>query len=112
MVTNELTYSGLDVPVLVRIRNEGVATGPLEVSLFSGDMLLTTLTGTLPPSGSETSLEARFEAGDAGRKTIRVVITRYPGEVTYRNNETRLDFRVLDQKKSCLLYTSPSPRDS
>lgn len=110
VVTNELTYSGLDVPVLVRIRNEGVATGPLEVNLFSGETLLTTLVGTLPPSGSETSLEARFEAGEAGRKTIRVVISRYPGEVTYRNNETRLDFRVLDQKKSVLLIAaSPSP---
>lgn len=110
VITNELTYAGLEVPLLVRIRNDGVESGPLQVTLIENGAILSNASATLPPSGSETSVELSFESGEPGRRDLRVVISRYDDEATYRNNEARLDVRVLDQKKSILLLAGgPSP---
>jgi hypothetical protein len=110
VLTNELTYADMEVPVLVRIRNDGMDTEPVVVTLFSGETQLAQADGVLPPSGNEVSLELRYPAGEPGRKELRVVMSRYPDEVTYRNNEARVDVRVLEQKKSILLLAaSPSP---
>ncbi len=110
IVTNELTYAGLEVPVLVRIRNDGVDVGPLQVTLFEGGNVLATASTTLPPSGAERSVELLFEATEPGRRDLNVVISRYEDEATYRNNATRFDVRVLDQRKSILVLAgAPSP---
>lgn len=110
VITNELTYAGLEVPVLVRVRNDGYASGPLQVTLLENGTVLATASTTLPPSGAETSVEVIFESGEAGRRDLSVVVTRYEDEATYRNNESRFDVRVLDQKKSILLLAGgPSP---
>lgn len=110
VITNELTYAGLEVPVLVRVRNDGFSSAPLQVTLLENGAVLATLSTTLPPSGAETSVELTFESGEAGRRDLSVVITQFEEEATYRNNETRFDVRVLDQKKSILLLAGgPSP---
>lgn len=110
VITNELTYAGLEVPVLVRIRNDGYAQGPLQVTLLENGGVLSTASATLPPSGAELAVELLFESGDAGRRDMSVVISRFEDEATYRNNEARFDVRVLDQKKSILLLAGgPSP---
>lgn len=110
VITNELTYSGLEVPVLVRVRNDGYDPAPFQVALLEGGAVLSTASGTLPPSGAETSAELVFESGDPGRRDLTVVVTRFEEEATYRNNESRFDVQVLDQKKSILLLAGgPSP---
>lgn len=110
VITNELTYSGLEVPVLVRVRNDGYAPAPFQVTLLENGAILSTASGTLPPPGAEASVELTFEAGDAGRRDLNVVITRFQEEATYRNNESRFEVRVLDQKKNILLLAGgPSP---
>ena len=110
VITNELTYAGLEVPVLVRIRNDGFSQGPLQVTLLESGSVLSSTTATLPPSGAEISVELLFESGEAGRRDMSVVISRFEDEATYLNNESRFDVRVLDQKKSILLLAGgPSP---
>ncbi|MDA0378312.1 MAG: NAD(P)-dependent oxidoreductase, partial [Bacteroidetes bacterium] len=55
-------------------------------------------------------MELAFEAAEPGLRDLRVVLTRYEDEVTWRNNESRFDVQVLDQKKSILLLAgAPSP---
>ena len=110
VITNELTYSGLEVPVLVRVRNDGYDSAPFQVTLLENGAILSTASGMLPPTGAETSVELTFESGEAGRRDLNVVITRFREEATYRNNESRFEVRVLDQKKSILLLAGgPSP---
>lgn len=110
VITNELTYSGLEVPVLVRVRNDGHAPAPFQVTLLENGAVLSNASGTLPPTGAEASVDLSFEAGEAGLRDLTVVVTRFQEEATYRNNESRFQVRVLDQKKSILLLAGgPSP---
>lgn len=110
VITNELTYSGMEVPVLVRIRNDGYDPAPFQVTLMENGAVLSTASGTLPPTGAEASVELTFESGEAGRRDLNVIVTRFREEATYRNNESRFEVRVLDQKKSILLLAGgPSP---
>lgn len=110
VITNNLSYAGSEVPVQVRIRNDGVPEAPLQVTLFDGSAVIGTITTALPSPGSERMVEMAFEAAEPGLRALRVVITRYEDEVTWRNNETRFDVQVLDQKKSIFLVAgAPSP---
>ena len=110
VITNNLSYAGSEVPVQVRIRNEGASAAPLQVTLFEGGASLATVSTDLPPDGAERTVDLSFAAPEPGRRDLRVVISRYEDEVTYRNNEARFEVQVLDQKKSVLLIAgAPSP---
>ena len=110
IITNNLTYAGTEVPVQVRVRNEGVPQAPLQVTLLEGGAVRSSFSATLPPSGAELTADLSFEATEPGRRDFQVVITSYEDEVTLRNNEARFDVQVLDQKKAILLLAgAPSP---
>jgi len=110
VITNELAYSGSEVPVQVRIRNESTPVGTATVSLMDGGEMLDQVSVPLPDSGRETTVDMSFEADEPGLRNLRVVLNRFPDEATYRNNEARFSVQVLDQKKSILVLSgSPSP---
>ena len=110
VITNNLSYAGSEVPVQVRTRNDGVPVAPLQITLFDGSAAVGSVSTELPPSGAERTVELTFEASEPGLRDLRVVISRYEDEVTWRNNEARFDVQVLDQKKSILLLAgAPSP---
>lgn len=110
VITNDLSYIGREVPVRVRVRNEGFGVAPLQISLSMGGTLLDTERTTLPPSGSELPVDLSFVPDSVGLFQYRIDITRFDGELTYRNNRESFSLQILEREKNILLVAgAPSP---
>jgi len=110
VATNELVYNDSEVPVLVRVRNDGFSNQSLSITLSDPSGVLDTRVLAMPPSGTESEVELTFTAKAPGRNNLRVSVSRLDDEATYRNNIHNTTVLVLDQKKRVLLLAgSPSP---
>ena len=109
-LTNDLAYTGTEVPVRVRVQAEGYTGQSVQVSLWEGDERLATRALTLTPGTAEQRVELTFTPREAGLKRITAAVTRLDGEATYRNNTQSIPLRVLDRKRQVLLLgAAPSP---
>ena len=107
---NELSYINTEVPVRVRIRNEGFDPAPITVSLIHNDKVLDRKNVGLPPSGSETSVDLAFVPNEPGLFQYSVEITRLAGEITHQNNADLVSIQILERKRRLLLVAgAPSP---
>lgn len=110
VISNELTFAGTTVPVLVRIRNDGYGSGQLRVQLQDGSGIVDQVTLPLPASGTESEVEMSYLAASPGRANLTIGINRFEEEATFRNNSSTVSIVVLDQKKKVLLLAgAPSP---
>jgi hypothetical protein len=110
VISNELTYAGSSVPVLVRIRNDGYSSGQLAVRLSDASGVLDQISLPLPAPGTESEVELTYDAATAGRTSLTIGINRFVDEATFRNNTSSLSILVIDQKKKILLLAgAPSP---
>ncbi|GMQ82127.1 MAG: hypothetical protein BMS9Abin05_1570 [Rhodothermia bacterium] len=110
VITNDLSYVGREVPVRVRVRNEGFDVSPLQISLSIGGTLIDTERTSLPPPGSELAVDLSFVPDSVGLFRYRVDITRLDGELTHRNNRESFSLQILEREKRVLLLAgAPSP---
>lgn len=110
VATNELVYAGSEVPVLVRIRNDGFPNQSLTVSLSDSNGEIDSADLAMPVSGAESEVELTFPAEMVGRNNLRIAVSRLDEEATFRNNVHSTSVLVLDQKKRVLLLAgTPSP---
>ncbi|MCH8124006.1 MAG: hypothetical protein IH853_12905 [Bacteroidetes bacterium] len=110
VITNDLSYVGSEVPVRVRVRNEGFDISPIQISLTSGGVSIDSERKRLPPPGSELAVDLTFVPDSVGLFQYRVDISRLDGELTYRNNSESFSLQVLERKRTILLLAgAPSP---
>ncbi|MDA1028802.1 MAG: hypothetical protein O3B41_07105 [Bacteroidetes bacterium] len=110
VISNELTFAGSTVPVLVRVRNDGYTSGQLTVRLQDEGKLVDQVVIPVPATGTESEVELSYLAAEAGRTNLSIGINRFEGEATYRNNSSTVSIVVLDQKKKVLVLAgAPSP---
>lgn len=110
VITNELAYSGTEVPVRVRVRNDGFTAQPVEILLSSGGQTVDRQTVTLPAMSGEVVVDLTFVPVVPGLARLQVDVSRLTGEATWRNNTETISIQVLDQKKQVLLVAgAPSP---
>ncbi|MEQ9104357.1 MAG: VWA domain-containing protein [Rhodothermales bacterium] len=110
LVTNELAYAGTEVPVRVRLRNDGFSEQTVEISLSTGGASVDRTSVRIPEGSGEVVVDLRFRADTPGLARLQVDITRLDGEATWRNNTESMAVQVLDQRKQVLLVASaPSP---
>ncbi len=110
VLANELSYAGMEVPVRVRIRNEGFDSVPVSVALTNAGKILDRVTLDLPLPGFETSTDLAFVPAEPGLFQYRIELTRLAGEATHRNNTELVSLQILDRKKNLFLVAgAPSP---
>jgi hypothetical protein len=110
LLTNELAYAGTEVPVRVRVRNDGFPEQAVEVALSAGGMDVDRTTVRIPEGSGEVVVDLRFQADTPGLARLQVDLTRLDGEATWRNNTESMAVQVLDQRKQVLLVAgAPSP---
>ncbi|MCZ6705165.1 MAG: hypothetical protein O6942_04620, partial [Bacteroidetes bacterium] len=110
VITNDLSYVGSEVPVRVRVRNEGFDISPIQISLTSGGVSIDSERKRLPLPGSELAVDLTFVPDSVGLFQYRVDISRLDGELTHRNNSESFSLQVLERKRTILLLAgAPSP---
>ncbi|MDX1418621.1 MAG: VWA domain-containing protein [Rubricoccaceae bacterium] len=110
VVTNEVAYLGSLLPVRVGVRARGFAGQPATVSLVEGGRTVASEAVTLPGDGLETTVELAVTPSQPGLRRYTVVVSRLPGEATFRNNSESVAVRVLDTRRRVLLVAgAPSP---
>jgi hypothetical protein len=110
VISNNISYVGREVPVRVRIRNEGFDTAPITVSLSLDDMTLDSKSIQLPPAGTEVVTELTFVPDTPGFFQYQIDISRFNDELTYRNNSELLALQILERERRVLVVAgAPSP---
>ena len=110
VISNNISYVGREVPVRVRIRNEGIEPATITVSLSLNDQQLDSQSVEIPPPGSEIVTELVFVPDTPGLFQYRINISRMADELTYRNNTELLPIQILDRERRVVIVAgAPSP---
>lgn len=110
VLTNDLSYVGREVPVRIRIRNEGFDVQPIQVRLVDGASSLDSESLNLPPPGSEIEVDLTFVPDSVGLFQYRIELSQLRGEITHRNNTESFSLQILEREKRILLLAgAPSP---
>ena len=110
VLKNDISYVGREVPIRVRIRNEGFELSQVRVDLSVGSKSLDRENVMLPVSGSEVEVELSFVPDSVGLFQYRIDLTRLRGELTLRNNTEIFALQVLERERQILLLAgAPSP---
>ena len=110
VVTNEVAYAGVALPVEAAVRADGFAGERATVALYEGGQQLDAETVTLPESGAEVSVELEVTPESEGLHRYAVAVTRFDGEVTHENNLESVAVRVLSNRRRVLLLAgAPGP---
>lgn len=110
VLTNEVAYVGVELPVRVGVRAEGFGGERAVVTLHEGSTELAREALTLPEGGLEASVELAFTPEAEGFRRYTASVTRFEGELTHANNAESFAVRVLESKRRVLLVAAaPSP---
>ncbi|MEM9984673.1 MAG: hypothetical protein AAF804_06205, partial [Bacteroidota bacterium] len=107
---NEIAYLNTEMPVRVKVRNEGYSQANLKVTLRNQGKVLGSQNVTLTPNQQEGSVDFYFKPEKVGLQTYQVTVSRLEGEITYRNNQQRLYINVLETRVKIALFAgAPHP---
>lgn len=107
---NELAYLNTDVPIKVKVANDGFESAPLKVTLMQGEKVLDTKPLSLSKTQAAGEVDFVFRPTQVGIQTFTVKVSEMPEEITYRNNSRTFSMTVLESRvKVALFGGSPHP---
>lgn len=110
VLTNEIAYSGTELPIRVSVHSEGFAGREATVSVSEAGQTLAQERITLPDDGLVVTTELRITPEEEGLRRYTISVTRFEGEATHANNTTGVTVRVLDSRRRILvLAAAPGP---
>lgn len=110
VLTNDIAYVGVEVPVRVGVLHSGFPDERVTVSLVEDGQRLATETLTLGRDGTEATVDLRLTPGSPGLRRYTVSVTTLDGEVTTRNNAETVTIRVLENRRRVLFVAAaPGP---
>lgn len=110
VLTNEIAYSGTELPIRVSVHSEGFAGREAVVSVSESAQVLAQERLTLPDDGLAATTELRITPEEEGLRRYTISVTRFDGEATHANNATGITVRVMDSRRRVLiLAAAPGP---
>lgn len=110
VLTNEVAYAGVALPVRVSVRATGFAGTRATVTLSEGGRVLAQEALTLPEDGLAAAVELGFVPENEGLRRYAAAVTRFDGEATHENNATGFAVRLLPARRNILLLAAaPEP---
>jgi hypothetical protein len=110
VVTNEIAYTGVELPVRIAVRSTGYAGRQAAITLAEEGRRVAVGSVTLPPDGGEAFVNLAFVPGTPGLRRLTAQVEAQPGEVTLQNNVRSTNLQVLDSRRRVLLLgAAPGP---
>ncbi len=110
VVTNEVAYAGVELPVRVAVAADGFAGERVTVALSEGGRVLAREAVTLPADGLEATVDLAVTPEAEGLRRYVASVTRLDGEATHANNAEAVTVRVLSNRRRVLLLAAaPGP---
>lgn len=110
VVYNELAYLNTDVPIKVKVGNDGYEAANLKVTLQQGDKVLDTKPISLSKTQTQGEVDFVLRPTQVGLQQLTVSVTQLEGEITYRNNVRTFALNVLETRvKVAIFGGSPHP---
>ncbi|MEM6784990.1 MAG: hypothetical protein AAF624_14815 [Bacteroidota bacterium] len=110
IVTNEIAYVDVEIPVQVGVLHDGFEGERVSVSLLEDGQLLARETLTLGTGGTEATLDVRVTPRSPGLRRYTLAVSSLAGEVTTRNNATVVTIQVLENRRRVLFVAAaPGP---
>ncbi len=111
VITNEVAYVGTEVPVDVRLVNQGFAGERVTVELRKEGVVLDARTVQLEAREPETRLSLRFRPQQPGVHRYVVAASHLPGEQTHENNRAEFVIRTLPGKMKVVVVAGRPSHD-
>lgn len=110
LIFNELAYLNTDVPIKVKVGNEGFEAASLKVTLSQGDKVIDTKALNLSKTQTQGEVDFLFRPTQVGLQQFTVNVSQLEGEITYRNNSRTFQINVLESRvKVAIFGGSPHP---
>lgn len=103
IVTNEITYSGNELTIMVSLRNSGLGEGRIPVSLRERNAVIDRQNILLSTTGGEQEITFTFTPEMEGYHKLTVSVPVQEGEIVTQNNQRDFMIRVLKSKLQVLL---------
>lgn len=108
--TNDIAYVGSDLPVEVRVKSSGYASGLASVTLRDDAGIVATQQIALAPGTNEYTTSFVYRPRAEGTARLRADVAGTGGELTSRNNNRSTFVKVRsDKRRYVLLAGAPSP---
>ncbi len=110
VIFNELAYLNTDIPVKVKIANDGFDAASLRVILQQGEKVLDTKNINLSKTAIQGEVDFVIRPSQVGLQQFTVNVSQLEGEITYRNNTRTFSVNVLENRvKIAVFGGSPHP---
>lgn len=110
LIFNELAYLNTDVPIKVKVANDGFDAANLKVTLAQGEKVIDTKALTLSKTQTQGEVDFLFRPTSVGLQQFTVNVSQLEGEITYRNNSRTFSINVLESRvKVAIFGGSPHP---
>lgn len=110
VLTNELAYAGVELPVRVRILSEGYAGETVMVEIRSGSSMIGRQSLTLSGDGTEQTVDFTMTPEQPGLIRYTASVSRLENEATHHNNDRSFQVRVVENRRSILIIAgAPDP---
>lgn len=103
ILTNEVTYTGNEIPVEVRVRSSGPSTTVTSVSLNANGTPVATRSLAIPAGDHEEVVTFSFRAASEGVVRLRAEVRAVAGELTPNNNARSTFVKVRSDRRKYLL---------
>ena len=109
-VYNELAYLNTDVPIKVKVVNDGFETAALKVTIAQGDKVVATKPLNLSKTNPQGEVDFLIRPTQVGLQSFTVSVTQLEGEITYKNNVRTFAINILESRvKVAIFGGSPHP---
>ncbi len=110
VLTNEISYAGVETPIVARIESAELGGNEVVVSLHDEEKEIVREKIVLNSGVNEYLVNFKFTPKEEGLKKLTIKVQHLPGEVTYQNNQKSFYVKVLRSKYKILIISgAPSP---
>jgi hypothetical protein len=110
VVFNELAYFNTDIPIKVKVQDDGYDAAELKVTLVQDGNVLDTKPLSLGKNKTNGEVDFVVRPKKVGLQQFTVNVSQMPEEITYRNNTRVISINVIETRlKVALFAAAPHP---
>ncbi|MFN0202478.1 MAG: hypothetical protein ACKVTZ_13215 [Bacteroidia bacterium] len=110
VIFNELAYLSADMPIKVKVQNDGYETADVKVTLSQDGAVIATKPLILSKNQPNGEVEFAVRPKRVGMQQFQVSVTEMPNEITYKNNSKLFSVNVIETRLKIAIFAgAPHP---